>query len=55
MKKETKIQLESEIKEKQSEIHKMELHLVGVKSEKFRTERTLEELRGRVQELKSYL
>lgn len=55
MKKETKIQVEGELKEKESEIRRMEYHLAGVNSEKARTERTLKELRGRVQTLKSYL
>ncbi|WP_426981297.1 hypothetical protein [Bacillus pseudomycoides] len=55
MKKETKIQLEGEIETVESEIRKMEYHLIGVNSEKIRTERKLEELRGRSRILKSYL
>ncbi|MEC0038315.1 hypothetical protein P4L29_28700 [Bacillus cereus] len=47
--------MKSEIREKESEIRKLEYHLVGVKDEQNKTEKSLEELRGRVQELKSYL
>ncbi|MDM5430877.1 hypothetical protein [Bacillus mycoides] len=55
MKKETKIQVEGELKVVESEIRKMEYHLVGFDSEKRKTKRTLEELQDRKKKLISYL
>ncbi|MED1012162.1 hypothetical protein [Bacillus mycoides] len=55
MKKETEIQVNSEIEVVESEIRKTVYHLVGVNCEKAKTERKLQELRDRAQELKSYL
>lgn len=55
MKKETEIQVNSEIEVVESEIRKMVYHLVGVNCEKAKTERRLQELRDRAKELKSYL
>ncbi|WP_186317324.1 hypothetical protein [Bacillus mycoides] len=55
MKKETKIQVEGELKVVESEIRKMEYHLVGLDSEKRKTKRTLEELQDRKKKLSSYL
>ncbi|MFK4380210.1 septal ring factor EnvC (AmiA/AmiB activator) [Bacillus sp. RC218] len=55
MKKETKIQVEGELKVVESEIRKMEYHLVGLDSEKRKTKRTLEELQDRKKKLISYL
>ncbi|MEH6848588.1 hypothetical protein [Bacillus pseudomycoides] len=55
MRKETVVQVRSEIEKVDSEISKLEYHLVGVKSEKKKTEKRLSELRGRAKTLKSYL
>ncbi|WP_176549920.1 hypothetical protein [Bacillus wiedmannii] len=55
MKKETAVQVQSELNAVESEIRKMEYHLVGLDSEKRKTKRSLEELKNRKEELKSYL
>lgn len=55
MKKETKIQLEGELKTVENEIHRMQYHLNGLNSEKRKTEKALEELKNRKAKLKSYL
>ncbi|MBO1583338.1 hypothetical protein [Bacillus sp. XF8] len=55
MRKETAVQVQSEIKVVESEIRKMEYHLVGLDSEKRKTKLALEELKNRKQELKGYL
>lgn len=55
MKKETKIQVEGELKVVESEIRKMEYHLVGLDSEKRKTKLSLEVLKKQKEKLKSYL
>jgi phage shock protein A len=55
MKKETKIQVEGELKKVESDIHRLQYHLVGLDNEKRKTKRTLEELQDRKKKLKSYL
>ncbi|WP_179875856.1 hypothetical protein [Bacillus wiedmannii] len=55
MKKETKIQLEGELKVVESEIRKMEYHLVGLDNEKRKTKLSLEVLKKQKEKLKSYL
>ncbi|GMR68060.1 MULTISPECIES: hypothetical protein [Bacillus cereus group] len=55
MKKETAVQVQSELEVIESEIRKMEYHLVGLDSEKQKTKRSLEELKNRKEELKGYL
>jgi hypothetical protein len=55
MKKETEIQVKGELKVVESEIRKMEYHLVGLDSEKRKTKKSLEELQDRKKKLKSYL
>ncbi|MFA2694545.1 hypothetical protein [Bacillus mycoides] len=55
MKKETKIQLEGELKVVESEIQKMEYHLVGLDNEKRKTKLSLEVLKKQKEKLKSYL
>ncbi|WP_186324572.1 hypothetical protein [Bacillus mycoides] len=55
MKKETKIQVEGELKIVESEIRKMEYHLVGLDSEKRKTKLALEELKNLKQKLNNYL
>ncbi|EJQ90043.1 hypothetical protein [Bacillus cereus] len=55
MKKETAVQVKSELAVVESEIRKMEYHLIGLNSEKRKTKQSLEELKNRKQELKSYL
>ncbi|HHT7240530.1 TPA: hypothetical protein ACTZ5V_005814 [Bacillus cereus] len=55
MRKETAVQVQSEIKTVESEIHKLQYHLIGLDSEKRKTKQSLEELKNRKQLLKSYL
>ncbi|HDR7602288.1 TPA: hypothetical protein QCX65_005834 [Bacillus mycoides] len=55
MKKETKIQVEGELKVVESEIRKMEYHLVGLDNEKRKTKLSLEVLKKQKEKLKSYL
>lgn len=55
MKKITEVQLKSELKTIDSEISKLEYHLVGLKSEKEKTIQWLEELNNRKRKIKSYL
>jgi predicted nucleic acid-binding Zn-ribbon protein len=55
MKKETKIQLEGELTVVESEIHKLEYHLVGLDNEKRKTKLSLEVLKKQKEKLKSYL
>lgn len=55
MKKETKIQLEGELETVENEIYRQQYHLNGLNSEKRKTEKSLEELKSRREELKSYL
>lgn len=55
MKKVTRIQVEGEIKTVESEINKLRYHLLGLNSEKKKTEQNLEDLQWRLHELKSYL
>ncbi|MED1010758.1 hypothetical protein SB773_26320 [Bacillus sp. SIMBA_074] len=55
MKKETKIQVEGELKTVESEIRKMEYHLVGLDNEKRKTKLSLEVLKKQKEKLKSYL
>ncbi|WP_377863306.1 hypothetical protein [Bacillus sp. R86525] len=55
MKKETVVQVQRELEVVESEIRKMEYHLVGLDSEKRKTKRTLEELQDRKKKLISYL
>ncbi|MED1559933.1 hypothetical protein [Bacillus paramycoides] len=54
MRKETAVQVQSEIKMVESEIHKLQYHLIGLDSEKRKTKRALEELKNRKEKLKSY-
>ncbi|HFJ9453576.1 hypothetical protein QYM13_21755 [Bacillus pacificus] len=55
MKKEIVVQVQSELEIVESEIRKLEYHLVGLDSEKRKTKRSLEELKNRKEKLKSYL
>ncbi|MGU3372801.1 hypothetical protein [Bacillus mycoides] len=55
MKKETEIQVKGELKVVESEIRKMEYHLVGLDSEKRKTKKSLEELKKQKEKLKSCL
>lgn len=55
MKKETTVQVQSELEVIESEIRKKEYHLVGLDSEKRKTKRSLEGLKNRKEELKGYL
>ncbi|MED2932818.1 hypothetical protein P4308_11930 [Bacillus wiedmannii] len=55
MEKETKIQLEGELQVVESEIRKMEYHLVGLNNEKRKTTLSLEVLKKQKEKLKSYL
>ncbi|WP_179864554.1 hypothetical protein [Bacillus cereus] len=55
MKKETKIQVEGELEVVESEICRKQYHLNGLNSEKRKTEKALEELKIRKEQLKSYL
>ncbi|WP_180231012.1 hypothetical protein [Bacillus wiedmannii] len=55
MKKETKIQVEGELAVVESEIRKMEYHLVGLNNEKRKTTLSLEVLKKQKEKLKSYL
>lgn len=55
MKKETRIQVNSEIEVVEGEINKLKFHLTGLKDEKRKTESKLGSLQERLVELKSYL
>jgi hypothetical protein len=55
MKKETAVQVQSELQVVESEIRKMEYHLVGLDNEKRKTKLSLEELQIQKEKLKSYL
>ncbi|WP_176518210.1 hypothetical protein [Bacillus thuringiensis] len=55
MKKETAVQVQSELEVVESEIRKMEYHLVGLDNEKRKTKLSLEVLKKRKEKLKSYL
>ena len=55
MRKETKIQVQSEIESIESDITKLQFHLHGINDEKRKTEKNLDELRDRKEKLKSYL
>ncbi|WP_186313752.1 hypothetical protein [Bacillus tropicus] len=55
MKKEIVVQVQSELEIVESEIRKLEYHLVGLDSEKRKTKLSLEVLKNRKEELKSYL
>ncbi|WP_215589144.1 hypothetical protein [Bacillus mycoides] len=55
MKKETKIQVEGELKKVESDISNLEYHLVMMDSEKKKTKLQLQELQDRKKKLKSYL
>lgn len=54
MKKETAVQVKSEIEKVVDEICKLEYHLVGLDSEKQKTKRSLKQLKCRLEGLKSY-
>lgn len=55
MKKETAVQVQSELEVVESEIKKNEYHLHGLANEKRKTQRALEELQDRKKKLISYL
>ncbi|MBJ8031983.1 hypothetical protein [Bacillus cereus group sp. N21] len=56
MKKETKIQVKGELHTVQSEIHKLQYHLVGLDNEKRKTKKQqLQELQDMKKKLISYL
>ncbi|HGG0585597.1 MULTISPECIES: hypothetical protein [Bacillus] len=55
MKKETAVQVQSELEVVESEIRKMEYHLVGLDNEKRKTKLSLETLKKQKEKLKSYL
>ncbi|MED1565761.1 hypothetical protein [Bacillus paramycoides] len=55
MRKETAVQVQNEIEIVESEIHKLEYHLIGLNSEKRKTKKALAELKNRKRELKGYL
>jgi len=55
VKKETAVQIQSELKVVESEIRKMEYHLVGLNNEKRKTQLSLEVLKKQKEKLKSYL
>jgi hypothetical protein len=55
MKKETAVQVQSELKVVESEIRKTEYHLVGLDNEKRKTKLSLEVLKKQKEKLKSYL
>ncbi len=55
MKKETKIQVEGELKKVESDISNLEYHLVMMDGERQKTRKTLEDLKNRKEKLKSYL
>ncbi|MGG4305956.1 hypothetical protein [Bacillus wiedmannii] len=55
MKKETVVQVQSELNAVESEIRKMEYHLVGLNNEKRKTKLSLEVLKKQKEKLKSYL
>jgi len=55
MNKETEIQVNSELAVVESEIRKMEYHLVGLDNEKRKTKLSLEVLKKQKEKLKSYL
>ncbi|WP_369355688.1 hypothetical protein [Lysinibacillus capsici] len=55
MKKETTVQVQSELAVVESEIRKMEYHLVGLNNEKRKTQLSLGVLKKQKEKLKSYL
>ncbi|MCU5755657.1 hypothetical protein [Bacillus thuringiensis] len=55
MRKETKIQVEGELKKVESDISNLEYHLVMMDGERQKTRKALDELKNRKKELKSYL
>ncbi|HFK1537588.1 TPA: hypothetical protein ACGXMY_005644 [Bacillus cereus] len=55
MKKETAVQVKSELNAVENEIRKMEYHLVGLNNEKRKTQLSLEVLKKQKEKLKSYL
>lgn len=55
MKKETVVQVQSELDVVEDEIRKMEYHLVGLNNEKRKTQLSLEVLKKQKEKLKSYL
>ncbi|WP_179885190.1 hypothetical protein [Bacillus paramycoides] len=55
MKKETAVQVQSELKAIESDIRNLEYHLVIMDGERQKTKKTLGELKNRKEELKSYL
>nr|WP_176398022.1 hypothetical protein [Bacillus cereus] len=55
MKKEIVVQVQSELDVVESEIRKMEYHLVGLNNEKRKTQLSLEVLKKQKEKLKSYL
>ncbi|MFL0405715.1 hypothetical protein ACH0BP_29520 [Bacillus nitratireducens] len=55
MKKDTLVQVQSEHQVLESEIRKMEYHLVGLDNEKRKTKLSLEVLKKQKEKLKSYL
>lgn len=55
MKKETAVQVQSELEVVESEIRKMEYHLVGLDNEKRKTKLSLEVLKKQKEKLKNYL
>lgn len=55
VKKETKIQLEGELKKVESDISNLEYHLVMMDGERQKTRKALDELKNRKEKLKSYL
>lgn len=55
MKKETVVQVQSELQVVESEIRKMEYHLVGLNDEKRKTKIFLEVLKKQKEKLKGYL
>lgn len=55
MKKETAVQVQSEIKAVENEIRNLEYHLVMMDGERQKTKLSLEELKNRKEKLESYL
>ncbi|WP_165502260.1 hypothetical protein [Bacillus wiedmannii] len=55
MKKETAVQVQSELQVVESDIRKMEYHLAGLNNEKRKTKLSLEVLKKQKEKLKSYL
>ncbi|MBS9806593.1 hypothetical protein [Bacillus toyonensis] len=55
MKKETAVQVQSELNAIEGDIRNLEYHLVMMDSERLKTKNALEELKKRKEKLKSYL